>query len=64
MAIPRYLIPIRRSRRSQTLRERLFPPRQTQERRRNLLTRRCTTPYLIRHPCVILRASRRRLSRL
>jgi hypothetical protein len=64
MAIPPYLIPIPRSRHSQTLRERLFRARQAQERRQNLLTRRCMTPYLIRRPCVILRASQRRLSRL
>jgi hypothetical protein len=65
MAIRPYLIPIPRSRHlSQTLPERLFRVRQAQERRRNLLIRRCTTPCLIRHPSVILRASQRRLSRL
>jgi hypothetical protein len=49
---------------SQTLRERLFRACQAQERRRNLLIRRCATPCLIRHLCVILCASHRGLGRL
>ena len=65
MAIRPSLIPTPRSRHlSQTLRERLFRVRQAQERRRNLLIRRRTTPCLIRHPRVILCASRPGLSRL